>query len=321
MFPGQGSQYAGMTKDLLSYKIVRDTLDEVDHSLQFKLSQIMLEGPENELTETYNAQPAIITHSIAVLRLLEQKLGFSLAPCAKFVIGHSVGEISALTASGSMQFIDAVRLARKRGQAMQEATQSAEGRTAMAALLQVGASDFEEIKKRAMAHFSDTRVCDLANDNNQNQIVISGHEDIVDKAIEIAKKEFGVRRAVKLNVSAPFHSQLMKPAEDIVRATLDSFQLKNPCVPWISNVTAQPVSVASDIKELLTRQTSSSVRWKDVVTTVEKSIDTPRPLYLELGPKKTLANLIKQHHLAKNSSAISIGAIDDVKEFLLGYTV
>jgi [acyl-carrier-protein] S-malonyltransferase len=125
---------------------------------------------------------------------------------------------------------------------MQEATQSAEGRTAMAALLQVGASDFEEIKKRAMAHFSDTRVCDLANDNNQNQIVISGHEDIVDKAIEIAKKEFGVRRAVKLNVSAPFHSQLMKPAEDIVRATLDSFQLKNPCVPWISNVTAQPVS-------------------------------------------------------------------------------
>lgn len=131
---------------------------------------------------------------------------------------------------------------RKRGQAMQEAAQAAGGRTAMAALLQVGASDFAEIKKRAMLHFNDARVCDLANDNNQNQIVISGHEDAVDKAIEIAKKEFGVRRAVKLNVSAPFHSQLMKPVEDVVRTTLNAMHLKSPCVPWISNVLAQPVS-------------------------------------------------------------------------------
>ncbi len=131
---------------------------------------------------------------------------------------------------------------RKRGQAMQEAAQSTKGRTAMAALLQVGASDFEEIKRRVAVHFDDTRICDLANDNNQNQIVVSGHEDMVDKAIEIAKKEFGVRRAVKLNVSAPFHSQLMKPAEQVVRTTLESMQLTPPCVPWISNVTAQPVS-------------------------------------------------------------------------------
>jgi len=131
---------------------------------------------------------------------------------------------------------------RKRGQAMQVAAQSTKGSTAMAALLQVGASDFEEIKRRVAAHFDETRVCDLANDNNQNQIVVSGHEDMVDKAIEVAKKEFGVRRAVKLNVSAPFHSQLMKPAEHVVRTALESIQLKSPSVPWISNVTAQPVS-------------------------------------------------------------------------------
>ncbi len=124
---------------------------------------------------------------------------------------------------------------------MQQAAQSTEGRTAMAALLQVGVSDFEEIKKRALKHFDPMRVCDLANDNNENQIVISGHEDVVDKAIEIAKKEFGVRRAVKLNVSAPFHSHLMKPAEEVVLNTLDGIQLKSPSVPWISNVTAQPV--------------------------------------------------------------------------------
>lgn len=241
-----------------AFPSARAVFDEVDDALGEKLSAIIWEGPKETLTLTENAQPALMAVSVAVMRVLEKEKGFSLADHVKFVAGHSLGEWSALTAAGAFSVGDAARLLRLRGQAMQKAVPVGVG--AMAALLGVGV----DVAEKVAAEAAQGDVCQVANDNEPTQVVLSGHKTAIDRVMEIGKA-FGVRRAVPLPVSAPFHCKLMQPAADAMAEALASVTVLAPAVPVVANVLAEPISDPDDIKKRLVEQVTGTVRWRECV--------------------------------------------------------
>jgi [acyl-carrier-protein] S-malonyltransferase len=280
LFPGQGSQSVGMGKDLFDrYPIARATFAEADEALGKKLSQLCFEGPEDQLKLTENTQPAILTVSIAVLRVLEEN---GIKPA--FAAGHSLGEYSAHVAAGTISFGDSVRTVRNRGKYMQEAVPVGTG--AMAAILGMGLDSVGDVCAAA----AQGQVCQPANINSPEQIVISGDCAAVERGVKIAK-ERGAKRAVLLPVSAPFHCSLMKPAQERLTADLQNLNFSDPGIPVISNVYACPVEEAGAAREALIRQVTASVRWSD---SMQWLIHDGVQAFIEVGPGKVLSGLMRQ---------------------------
>jgi len=276
LFPGQGSQSVGMGAALASASIhARDVFQEVDEALGQNLFRLMREGPEEELTLTANAQPAIMAVSIAVLRVLEREGRVRLSERAAFVAGHSLGEYSALCAAGALGLAQTARLLRLRGAAMQAAVPEGEG--AMAALLGLDLGPARGVAAAA----AEGEVCEAANDNAPGQVVLSGHTGAIERAILLAK-DFGARKAVRLHVSAPFHCRLMAPAADAMAAALADATIHAPFVPLIANVTAAAVTVPAQIARLLVGQVTGLVRWRE---SVEAMADAGVERFVELGAK------------------------------------
>lgn len=303
VFPGQGSQAVGMGADLAkAHAAARNVFAEVDEALGQKLSEVIFEGPLETLTLTENAQPALLAVSMAVMRVLEER-GFRLQEddqCVKFVAGHSLGEYSALCAAGALTIADGARLLRIRGRAMQAAVPVGQG--AMAALLGVG----KEVAERLAAAASEGEVCQLANDNEPTQAVISGAKTAIDRAAKLAK-EHGVRRFVPLNVSAPFHCALMQPAADAMAEALAQTTVRRPAVPVIANVTAGPVSEPEEIKLRLVAQVTGTVRWRESVAAMAEAGVAD---IVEVGAGKVLAGLAKR--IAPTLNAVSVGTPQDI---------
>ncbi len=304
VFPGQGSQAVGMGKALADrHAAARAVFAEVDSALSQPLSRIMFDGPDAELTSTANAQPALMAVSLAVLRVLEQEAGFDLAATATFVAGHSLGEYSALAAAGALTLSDTAKLLRLRGEAMQKAVPAGQG--AMAALLGVEAEQARAIAAEA----EQGEVCDVANDNGGGQVVVSGTAAAVDRAMTIAKGR-GVKRAVLLPVSAPFHCRLMAPAADAMREALAEAAIAVPTVPLVANVLAQPIRTPSEIRDALVAQVCGTVRWRE---SVRFMADAGVTRFLEFGAGKVLAGLIKR--VAPDATASSLGTPEDLAGF------
>jgi [acyl-carrier-protein] S-malonyltransferase len=307
IFPGQGSQAVGMGQALSEgFAAARMVFEEVDDALNQKLSKLMFEGPEADLTLTENAQPALMAVSVAVLRVLETEGGWRLADKAGFVAGHSLGEYSALAAAGALALPDAARLLKLRGQAMQKAVPVGVG--AMAAMLGPELAQVQKIAKQAA---DETKlVCDVANDNSLGQVVVSGAKAAVERAMAIATEQ-GVKRSILLPVSAPFHCALMQPAADAMEEALAETKIRQPVVPVIANVTAQPVSDPATIAKLLVTQVTSTVRWRESVLGM-KSLGVSKAL--ELGAGKVLAGLVKR--IDKEIEALSVGVPADLEAAL-----
>ena len=304
IFPGQGSQAVGMGKALSEASpAARQVFEEVDAALGQNLSRLMFEGPSEELTLTANAQPALMAASLAVLRALEAERGLDLARDAAFVAGHSLGEYSALAAAGTVSISDAARLLRIRGEAMQRAV--APGVGAMAALLGPDLATARDIAEEA----AQGMVCDVANDNGAGQVVLSGHREAVERAMALAQGR-GVRRAVLLNVSAPFHCALMAPAAEAMRRALAEVAMKPPVVPVYANVTAGPLTDPDAIRDALVTQVTGTVRWAESVAAMaEAGVDR----FHELGAGKVLTGLVKR--IAPNASASAVGTPDDIAAY------
>jgi len=304
VFPGQGSQAVGMGKALAeTFAVARTVFAEVDAALGDTLSKVMWEGPAEAVTLTENAQPALVAVSLAAMRVLEAEAGVDLARDAQFVAGHSVGEYSALAAAGSLTLADAVRLVRIRGRAMQQAVPVGVG--AMAALLGV---DFEQAAAIS-AEAAQGDLVQAANDNGGGQVVVSGHKAAVERAVEIAKAR-GVRRAMLLPVSAPFHSALMQPAADVMADALSKVTIKPPCVPLIGNVVAGPVMEPAQILRGLVDQVTGTVRWRESVAFMAAAGVTT---FYEVGSGKVLSGLVKR--IAEGATGIAIGTPEDVAAF------
>jgi [acyl-carrier-protein] S-malonyltransferase len=311
VFPGQGSQAVGMGKALAeAFGPARLVFEEVDEALSQKLSKLMFEGPESDLTLTENAQPALMAVSLAVLRVLEAEGGFRLADKASFVAGHSLGEYSALAAAGAFTLADTARLLKLRGQAMQKAVPVGEG--AMAALLNF---DLERAQIVAAQAAEETKlVCAIANDNDPSQVVVSGALAAVERAGVLAL-EAGAKRSVMLPVSAPFHCPLMQPAADAMADALGKTNIVMPVVPVIANVTAQPVSDPATIRTLLVSQVTGTVRWRECVQTM-KSLGVSH--IFELGAGKVLSGLVKR--IDKEIESQSVGQPADIEAALKALT-
>jgi [acyl-carrier-protein] S-malonyltransferase len=291
LFPGQGSQAVGMGRELAAaFPEARATFDEADEALGFPLSRIAWDGPEAELTATSNAQPAILTHSIAVYRVVEQRLG----PIG-MAAGHSLGEFSAYVAAGAISFADGVRTVRRRGELMQKSGTERPG--TMAALLGLDDDAVEQVCREASAGGGE---CVPANYNAPGQLVISGDVAAVEQAIELAKAA-GARRAVKLNVSGAFHSPLMRVAEDGLAEQLRGADMTAPRFPVVSNVTAQPVQLADDAERLLVEQLTSPVRWTASMRTM---LDAGVSRFYELGPGNVLTGLLRRVDRAAAAQAV-----------------
>ncbi len=304
IFPGQGSQAVGMGKTLAdAFPVARAVFAEVDDALSQKLSAIMWDGPAEELTLTANAQPALMAVSLAVIRVLEAEAGLSLQRDAAFVAGHSLGEYSALAAAGSFSVADAARLLRIRGDAMQKAVPAGEG--AMAALLGVELEKAREIARDA----AQGEVCEAANDNGGGQVVLSGSKGAIERAIALSG-ERGVKRALPLPVSAPFHCALMQPAADAMREALARVALAAPVVPVMANVGAAPLSDPDAIRASLVAQVTGTVRWRECV---QAMADAGVTRFVEAGSGKVLAGLVKR--IAAGTSVVSLGAADDIRNY------
>lgn len=303
-FPGQGSQAVGMGAELAgAFAAAREVFGEVDEALQQNLTQLMFEGPEDELRLTENAQPALMALSLAVLRVLEREVGLDLARSAQFVAGHSLGEYSALAAAGSFSLAETAKLLKTRGQAMQKAVPVGNG--AMAALLGLEMAAVLEIV--AVAAQGD--ICTVANDNADGQVVVSGTTAAVARAIDLAKEK-GAKRTVLLPVSAPFHCALMQPAADVMREALANVTINPPVVPLVANVTAAVVTDPEQIRALLVQQVTAMVRWREVVLYMaERGVET---LY-EIGAGKVLTGLVRR--INRDIRAVAIATPRDVEAF------
>jgi [acyl-carrier-protein] S-malonyltransferase len=305
VFPGQGSQSVGMGQALADASpTAREVFQEVDDALGLNLFRLMIEGPEDQLTLTENAQPAIMANAIATLRVLEREGGIRLADKAAFVAGHSLGEYSALCAADALDLATTAKLLKLRGQAMQAAVPVGVG--AMAALL---GADIEKAQALADAA-AKGEVCTIANDNDPGQVVISGHVGAIDRAIELVK-DHGIKRGIKLPVSAPFHCPLMQPAADEMAAALADAALRAPLVPVFANVTAAPVADPDEIRRLLVEQVTGRVRWRESVGAMEAAGVTR---FVEFGGK-VLGPMIKRS-AAGEIEAISVIAMDDIENLL-----
>ena len=285
VFPGQASQAVGMGAELAAaFPAARELFEEVDDALGQRLSKLMFEGPEDELTLTENAQPAIVAVSLAVVRVLEREGGIRLPEKGRFVAGHSMGEYSALAAAGAFSVAEAVRLVKRRGQAMQLAVPVGEG--AMAALIGLDLDTAREVAEAA----AEGEVCAPANDNAPGQVVLSGHRAAVERAVEIAT-ERGARRAIMLPVSAPFHCSLMAPAADVMAEALAEVAMPPPSLALVANVTAAPVEDPESIRSFLVQQVTAMVRWRESVLRMkEEGVET----LIELGTGKILSGLIRR---------------------------
>lgn len=305
VFPGQGSQKVGMGRELAeAFSDARDVFEEVDEALKQPLSRVMFEGPAEDLVLTENAQPAIMACSMAVVRVLEKQGGIDLAEKGAFVAGHSLGEYSALCASGALDLGDAARLLKIRGQAMQAAVPVGEG--TMAAVMGVSVEEAAAIAAEAAGG---DLVCVAANDNAVGQVVLSGHKAAIDRALEIAKGQR--KRAVALDVSAPFHCPLMEPAADRMRDALDVIELDAPRPPLIANVTASKVDDPVEIKRLLVEQVTGMVRWRESVLYMKENGVTET---VELGAGKVLSGLTKR--IDREMGARAVGTPEDVEAAL-----
>jgi len=281
IFPGQGSQYAGMGKDLAdNFKVAKDSFNEADDALGFKLSSLCFNGPEDELKLTMNTQPAILATSIAALRVIQSEIDIP----ADYLAGHSLGEFSALVASGTLDFADALRTVRSRGRFMQEAVPVGVG--AMAAILSVDEDVLFDICREA----AQGEIVSPANFNSPGQIVIAGHATAVNRAIEIAKSR-GFRKAMLLPVSAPFHSALMVPAGERLADVLKQIHLADMKTPVITNVEAAQNMDSSRVRELLVAQVSAPVKWD---SSIREMIRLGVTSFLEIGPGKVLSGLVKR---------------------------
>lgn len=305
VFPGQGSQAVGMGQDLAeAFPVARHTFEEVDDALNQNLSRLMLEGPEDELILTENAQPALMAVSLAVMRVLESEAGLDMGASVACVAGHSLGEYSALTAAGSFTVADAARLLKIRGRAMQEAVPLGAG--GMAALI---GTDVEGARKVAdMA--AEGEVCSPANDNAPDQVVLSGAAAAIDRAVALAPEQ-GVKKAIPLQVSAPFHCSLMAPAASVMEEALSKVEVLPPLVPLIANVTAAPVEDPDAICRQLVEQVTGMVRWRECVLAIrDRDIDT----LVEIGSGKVLSGLTRR--IDRDLNALSVGDPGGVEAFL-----
>ncbi len=304
VFPGQGSQFVCMGKDLAgAFPAAREVFQEVDETLRQNLTKIMFEGPESDLNLTENTQPALMAVSLAVARVLEQAQP-GIFKTAKCMAGHSLGEYSALTAAGAFTLKDAAMLLRTRGLAMQKAVPVGVG--AMAAILGLEIDDVLAIVKDA----GGTDVIAAANDNSYGQIVVSGHKAAVEKAVALAAAK-GAKRAVMLPVSAPFHCPLMQPAADAMKDALAKVAVRTPVVPLVANITAGFVTNPDQIRDLLVRQVTGMVRWRESVLYMKEQGVSD---IIELGAGKVLAGLTRR--IDKDLAGRSIGTPQDIDAFL-----
>ncbi len=305
VFPGQGSQAIGMGVELAeAFPVAREVFEEVDEALQQRLSRLMKDGPESDLTLTENAQPALMAVSLAAVRVLESESGKSLAEMGELVAGHSLGEYSALAAARSFSLADAARLLKLRGQSMQAAVPVGEG--AMAAILGLELADAVAVAEAA----AQGEVCNAANDNAPGQIVLSGAKAAIDRAIEIAKEK-GAKRAMSLPVSAPFHCDMMQPAAEAMAEALAGVDIQAPSLPLVANVTAEFVTAPDRIRELLVQQVCGRVRWRECVLFMkEQNIDT----LVEVGSGKVLTGLVRR--IDKEMTGVAVNGPADIEAFL-----
>ena len=311
IFPGQGSQFVGMGQDLAAaFATARDVLDEVDETLKQRLSKLMFEGAPEELTLTENAQPALMAVSLAVLRVIEHDGGKSLAQTAVLVAGHSLGEYSALAAAGGLSVAETARLLRLRGTAMQRAVPPGQG--AMAALLGTDLAQATAICNDAALDPETERrqIVQPANDNGGGQVVISGHKAAVERAVELARQR-GIKRAMLLPVSAPFHCALMAPAADAMAEALAVTPIQAPMVPLIANMSVVKATAPTEIRKLLVDQVTGMVRWRESILAMGEMGVTS---FVELGAGKALSGLVRR--ILPDAEAISIGTPTDIEAFL-----
>jgi len=317
IFPGQGSQSVGMGRDLAAaFAAAREVFGEVDEVLGQKLSKLMFEGPIEELTLTENAQPALMAMSMAVVRVLAAEGGVKVCERAALVAGHSLGEYSALAAAEALELGACARLLRLRGRAMQAAVAPGEG--AMAALLGVEMGQAAEICADAAVLRVDgqpevRQVVQAANDNGGGQVVVSGHRAAVERAVELARAR-GVKRAMLLPVSAPFHCALMAPAADAMAAALERADVRVPCVPVVANVTAAKVSEPEEIRRLLVAQVTGTVRWREsMIACAARGVER----FVELGAGRVLAGLSKR--IVPDAQAMSAGSPAEIEALLKAF--
>lgn len=305
VFPGQGSQVVGMGKDLYeNFTSAKSVFNEVDDILDFKLSKIMFEGPLDELTQTQNTQPALMAVSIALTTVMEKEFGVKITDLCSFVAGHSLGEYSALCAAGSISLSQTAKLLQIRGNSMAQCGAKTQG--SMAAILGVEI----DVVNAIAAEAAQGEVCQVANDNSVGQIVISGSKSAILRAIEIAKSK-GAKRAIELPVSGAFHSALMKDAQDKMKIALDAAEVKSPLIPVVANVTASVVTDPTQIKDLLAKQITGSVRWRETMIYLEsKGIKE----IIEIGSGKVLAGLAGR--TCKDMTAKSVQNLEDIKILL-----
>ncbi len=306
LFPGQGSQAVGMGKPLAeAFAAARAVFEEVDEALGQRLSRLMWEGPDDQLLLTENAQPAIMAASMAIVRVLQREGGLDLARHARIGAGHSLGEYTALCAAGAFTLPEAARLLKIRGQAMQQAVPVGAG--AMSALLGAEIDQAEALAKACVAAAGG--VCVVANDNAPGQVVISGSKAAVDKAPEIAKA-MGIKRAMPLAVSAPFHSPLMQPAADKMREALAAVTIRPPVCPIVANVTAAEISEPETIRRLLVEQVTARVRWRESVLALRGlGIETTA----EAGGSKVLTGMVKR--IDKELQTVTLDTPADIEAF------
>ncbi len=304
IFPGQGSQAVGMGKALAeASSTAREVFEEVDHALEQQLFKLMCEGPEDELTLTENAQPAIMANAIATLRVMEKEGGKTLLDLCQYVAGHSLGEYSALCAAGPLDLTTTAELLKLRGQSMQKAVPVGEG--GMAALL--GA----DIKKasRLAQYAAQGDICTVANDNDPTQVVISGHMTAIERAVA-AVKDHDIKRGVPLPVSAPFHCSLMQPAAEAMEEALAEATILPPVVPVFANVTAAPVDDVDEVRQLLVQQVTGTVRWRESVDNMAGQGVTE---FVEFGGK-VLTGMVKR--IAREAGTVSLVSMEDIENFL-----
>jgi [acyl-carrier-protein] S-malonyltransferase len=313
IFPGQGSQSVGMGRDLAAaFPAARELFQEVDDTLHQKLSLLMFEGPGEELILTENTQPALMAHSLAVLRVLEKEGGIVLRHKSAVVSGHSLGEYTALAAAGAFTLADAARLLKLRGQAMQKAVPAGEG--AMAALLGADLAVAQRLCDAAApvpeSETGEKQVIQPANDNGAGQVVVSGHREAVERAVALASS-MGIRRAMLLPVSAPFHCALMAPAADVMAEALETTLPASPRVPLVANVSAEQETDPTRIRELLVQQVTATVRWRECVEAmVALGVDS----FVELGSGKVLSGLIRR--IAPDATTASAGTPVEIEALL-----
>lgn len=304
VFPGQGSQFVGMGKELAeNFASAREVFQEVNDALSQDLFKIMVEGPDSELTMTANTQPALMAFSMAVVRVLEKDFDIKLKNKASFVAGHSLGEYSAACSAGVFSLSDTAKLLRIRGDAMQNAVPLGVG--GMAAVLGLS---YKDVGALVEACSNDKDICVAANDNSDGQVVLSGSMAAIDRAVEIAS-EFGARKCVKLAVSAPFHSPFMRPAADAMARAFMEVEAHDAEIPLVANVLAEPITDHKEIIKHLIEQVTGTVRWRETMAYLQEQGVTD---LVELGAGKVLSGIAKRSH--KEMNAFSVGSVEDIEE-------